>query len=103
MRADVAYQIISDELFLDGNARQNLATFCQTWDGRVRPQAHGRVDQTRTGSTRTSTPQSAAIETCAACTWWPICGTRRRCRRQHHGHHHRSAQSEACHARRHGR
>lgn len=24
------YQIIFDELFLDGNARQNLATFCQT-------------------------------------------------------------------------
>lgn len=26
------FQIIHDELFLDGNARQNLATFCQTWD-----------------------------------------------------------------------
>lgn len=26
-----AYQLIHDELFLDGNARQNLATFCQTW------------------------------------------------------------------------
>ncbi|TLI71196.1 glutamate decarboxylase, partial [Escherichia sp. E2586] len=32
MRDDVAFQIINDELFLDGNARQNLATFCQTWD-----------------------------------------------------------------------
>ncbi|HEA5762662.1 TPA: glutamate decarboxylase, partial [Yersinia enterocolitica] len=32
MREDIAFQIISDELFLDGNARQNLATFCQTWD-----------------------------------------------------------------------
>lgn len=32
MRADVAFQIINDELYLDGNARQNLATFCQTWD-----------------------------------------------------------------------
>ncbi|MGE8589802.1 MAG: glutamate decarboxylase, partial [Alcaligenes sp.] len=32
MREDVAYQMITDELFLDGNARQNLATFCQTWD-----------------------------------------------------------------------
>lgn len=30
IRDDIAYQIISDELFLDGNARQNLATFCQT-------------------------------------------------------------------------
>ncbi|WP_250222237.1 pyridoxal-dependent decarboxylase, partial [Escherichia coli] len=32
MRDDVAFQIINDELYLDGNARQNLATFCQTWD-----------------------------------------------------------------------
>ena len=28
MRDDVAFQIINDELYLDGNARQNLATFC---------------------------------------------------------------------------
>jgi glutamate decarboxylase len=26
-----AFQVVSDELLLDGNARQNLATFCQTW------------------------------------------------------------------------
>src|SRR5580658_7236873 len=26
-----AYQLIADELMLDGNSRQNLATFCQTW------------------------------------------------------------------------
>lgn len=26
-----AYQLVHDELLLDGNARQNLATFCQTW------------------------------------------------------------------------
>jgi glutamate decarboxylase len=26
-----AYQVVKDELMLDGNARQNLATFCQTW------------------------------------------------------------------------
>ncbi len=25
------YQLIADELLLDGNSRQNLATFCQTW------------------------------------------------------------------------
>ncbi|MDD3312836.1 glutamate decarboxylase [Pseudodesulfovibrio sp.] len=25
------YQVVHDELMLDGNARQNLATFCQTW------------------------------------------------------------------------
>ena len=27
-----AYQVIADEIMLDGNARQNLATFCQTWE-----------------------------------------------------------------------
>ncbi|MGN8246052.1 glutamate decarboxylase [Cellulomonas soli] len=27
-----AYQAVHDELMLDGNARQNLATFCQTWE-----------------------------------------------------------------------
>ena len=26
-----AYQLIHDHLLLDGNSRQNLATFCQTW------------------------------------------------------------------------
>ena len=25
------YQLIKDELMLDGNSRQNLATFCQTF------------------------------------------------------------------------
>jgi glutamate decarboxylase len=32
MRSEDAFQAISDELLLDGNARQNLATFCQTWE-----------------------------------------------------------------------
>src|ERR1044071_3474657 len=26
-----AFQVVIDELMLDGNSRQNLATFCQTW------------------------------------------------------------------------
>ena len=33
---DVAYQIVHDELMLDGNARLNLATFVSTW---MEPQA----------------------------------------------------------------
>ena len=37
MRPDDVYQLVSDELMLDGNARQNLATFCQTWE---EPQVH---------------------------------------------------------------
>ena len=36
MAPDVAYQIIHDELMLDGNARMNLATFVSTW---MEPQA----------------------------------------------------------------
>ncbi|KZB84774.1 hypothetical protein AVL48_31705 [Amycolatopsis regifaucium] len=34
--ADTAYQIVHDELMLDGNARLNLATFVTTW---MSPQA----------------------------------------------------------------
>ena len=41
MRPDVAFALVRDELFLDGNARQNLATFCQTW---VDPQVHQLMD-----------------------------------------------------------
>ena len=26
-----AYQVVHDELMLDGNSRQNLATLCQNW------------------------------------------------------------------------
>jgi glutamate decarboxylase len=29
--AVVAYALVRDELILDGNSRQNLATFCTTW------------------------------------------------------------------------
>ena len=50
MPPDVAYQIVHDELMLDGNARLNLATFVSTWmepqarqaDGRVLRQEHDR-------------------------------------------------------------
>ena len=31
MDPSLAYQLVHDELLLDGNSRQNLATFCQTW------------------------------------------------------------------------
>ncbi|KWT69414.1 Glutamate decarboxylase [Hyphomicrobium sulfonivorans] len=34
---DRVYAALRDELMLDGNARQNLATFCQTWE---EPQVH---------------------------------------------------------------
>jgi len=32
MEPKAARQVVADELILDGNARQNLATFCQTWE-----------------------------------------------------------------------
>jgi glutamate decarboxylase len=32
-----AFQLVADELMLDGNSRQNLATFCQTW---LEPEMH---------------------------------------------------------------
>ena len=38
---DTIMEIIKDELFLDGNARQNLATFCQTWEEK---QVHELMD-----------------------------------------------------------
>ena len=28
LRSDLAHALVRDELFLEGNARQNLATFC---------------------------------------------------------------------------
>jgi len=31
MSAQAAYRVVHDELMLDGNSRQNLATFCTTW------------------------------------------------------------------------
>jgi len=36
-----AFAVVRDELMLDGNSRQNLATFCQTW---VDPEIHKLMD-----------------------------------------------------------
>lgn len=41
MMPEAAFELIKEELLLDGNARQNLATFCQTWDD---PQVHRLMD-----------------------------------------------------------
>lgn len=37
-----AYQMVHDELMLDGNSRQNLATFCQTW---LEPEVHQLMNE----------------------------------------------------------
>jgi len=39
---NAAYQLVHDELLLDGNSRQNLATFCQTW---VEPEVRKLMDE----------------------------------------------------------
>ncbi len=61
MRQDIAYQIITDELYLDGNARQNLATFCQTWDD---DNVHKLMDLSinKNWIDKEEYPQSAAID-----------------------------------------
>ncbi|MBB2342476.1 glutamate decarboxylase, partial [Escherichia sp. 93.0750] len=61
MRDDIAFQIINDELFLDGNARQNLATFCQTWDDE---NVHKLMDLSinKNWIDKEEYPQSAAID-----------------------------------------
>ncbi len=41
MSPNEAFQAVHDELMLDGNSRQNLATFCQTWE---EPQVHALMD-----------------------------------------------------------
>ena len=39
--AQVIHQVIAEELLLDGNSKQNLATFCQTWEA---PEVHSLMD-----------------------------------------------------------
>ncbi len=55
------YQIVHDELMLDGNARQNLATFCQTW---VDPEVHKLMDECvdKNMIDKDEYPQTAEIE-----------------------------------------
>jgi glutamate decarboxylase len=55
------YQLIHDELLLDGNARQNLATFCQTWE---EPEVHRLMDECldKNMVDKDEYPQTAEIE-----------------------------------------
>ena len=55
------YQAVHDELLLDGNSRQNLATFCQTW---VEPEVHQLLDECidKTMIDKDEYPQTAEIE-----------------------------------------
>ena len=56
-----AYQLVHDELLLDGNSRQNLATFCQTW---VEPEVRKLMDECidKNMIDKDEYPQTAEIE-----------------------------------------
>jgi glutamate decarboxylase len=55
------YQAVRDELLLDGNSRQNLATFCQTW---IEPEVHQLLDDCidKNMVDKDEYPQTAVIE-----------------------------------------
>lgn len=59
--ARTIFQLVSDELILDGNSRQNLATFCQTW---VEPEIHKIMDECvdKNMIDKDEYPQTAEIE-----------------------------------------
>ena len=54
-------QVVVDELMLDGNSRQNLATFCQTW---IEPEVHRLLDDCidKNMIDKDEYPQTAEIE-----------------------------------------
>jgi glutamate decarboxylase len=62
MEPDTAYQVIHDELMLDGNARQNLATFVSTW---AEPQALRLMSECAEKNMidKDEYPQTAELET----------------------------------------
>lgn len=55
------YQVVHDELMLDGNSRQNLATFCQTW---VEDESRRLMDESvdKNMIDKDEYPQTAEIE-----------------------------------------
>ena len=56
-----AYAVVHDELMLDGNSRQNLATFCQTW---TEPEVHELMNECidKNMVDKDEYPQTAEIE-----------------------------------------
>ena len=62
MPPDVAYQIVHDELMLDGNARLNVATFVTTW---MEPQAEKLMAECfdKNMIDKDEYPQTAELET----------------------------------------
>jgi glutamate decarboxylase len=58
---NAAYQLVHDELLLDGPSRQNMATFCQTW---VEPEVQKLMDEClgKNLIDKDEYPQTAEIE-----------------------------------------
>ena len=58
---DVRADLLDDELMLDGNSRQNLATFCQTW---LEPEVHRLMELTihKNMIDKDEYPQTAELE-----------------------------------------
>ena len=69
------YQAVRDELLLDGNSRQKLATFCQTW---IEPEVHQLLDDCidKNMIDKDEYPQTAEIENRCVHMLARICGTR---------------------------
>jgi hypothetical protein len=59
--APAIYNLVHDELLLDGNSRQNLATFCTTW---AEPEAHQLMNESldKNMIDKDEYPQTAEIE-----------------------------------------
>jgi len=76
LRPDIAFHVINDELMLDGNARQNLATFCQTWfDDEIHKLMDLSIDKNMIDKDEYRQRRKSKT---AACTSSPIFGMRRR-------------------------
>ncbi|MDR0922301.1 MAG: glutamate decarboxylase [Lactobacillales bacterium] len=60
--AEIAYRLIKDQLIDEGNSRQNLATFCQTY---MEPEATKLMSETfdKNAIDKSEYPQTAALET----------------------------------------
>lgn len=66
------FSAVRDELMLDGNSRQNLATFCQTWvDDYARAIMDLSIDKNMID--KDEYPRLQKLKA-AACTCWRICG-----------------------------
>src|SRR5580704_14717127 len=61
MAPSIAYNLIHDELILDGSSRFNLATFCSTW---MEPEAHKLMSETfdKNMIDKDEYPQTAELE-----------------------------------------